>query len=299
MKTRICITGIMPERAMLRIRRAGIDLYNARKETPTSLICTVRKKDLEKVFAIYPKVCYTIYGQSPYTVQTLGDVGVGKWLGWAKRRVGFVLGAMLFCIGSLGLNTCVLGIEFTGSDVYAREAVMALEENGIRVFAPYPQGKTDVVCATLLRLKGVEFCSVKKSGLYVCVEMRVNEERLIPTRAGAFKAKHKGEILSITALSGTALKAVGDSVNKGETLIDEYFVTPSGEQEKTTVIGRAILACTCEINVQAVDEESAFATAYLTAGLGEDDYITSKEITPAKQGFAVRISYTAIESFNL
>ena len=101
MKTRIRITGIMPERALLRIRRTGAPLYSVRKETPTSLVCIVRKKDLEKIFAIYPKVCYTIYGQSPYAVQTLGDVGVWKWLGWAKRRVGFILGAMLWQLDSL------------------------------------------------------------------------------------------------------------------------------------------------------------------------------------------------------
>ena len=299
MKTRIRITGIMPERALLRIRRTGAPLYNVRKETSTSLVCTVRKKDLEKIFAIYPKVCYTIYGQSPYAVQTLGDVGVWKWLVWAKRRVGFILGAMLFCIGSLGLNACVLGVQFIGSDVYQREAVMALEENGIRVFAPYPQDKADVVCAKLLRLKGVEFCSVKKTGLYVCVEMHVNEERLTSIRAGAFKAKRSGTVLAITALSGTALKKDGDSVKKGETLIDGYFVTPSGEKQQTTVIGRVTIACVYQTTVQTTDEESAFATAYLSAGLGENDYVTSKEITPAKQGFAVRICYTATESFNL
>ena len=298
-KIRIRIHGVMPERALLRIRRAGIELANIRKENANALLCSVAQKDLQKIFAIYPKMCYNSYGHSPYSVQTLGETGALKVWTWAKRRLGFVLGGLGFCVLSLGLNACVLDVQFVGSDVYARETLAVLESNGVRAFAPYERGKEDVICASLLRLPGVEFCSVKKAGLYLRVEIRINEERLLPVRAGAYKSAHSGTLLSITALRGTAVKSVGDTIEKGETLIEDYMLTPSGERTGVDVIARALIACEYQAVIETTDEESAFAAAYLTAGLGEDDTITGKEITPAQNGYAVRIWYTAAERFNL
>ena len=298
-KVRIRIHGLMPERALLRIRRAGIELRNIRKETASTLLCNVSKKDLEKIFAIYPKLCYNEYGHSPYSVQPLGETGALRVWTWAKNRLGFLLGGLGFCVLSLGLNACVLDVQFVGSDVYARETLAVLESNGIRAFSPYETGKEDVICAALLRLPGVEFCSVKKSGLFLRVEMQVNEERLVPIRAGAYKSAHSGTVLSITALSGTALKSVGDTIEQGETLVGDYMLTPSGERTQVDVIARVLIACEYQAVIETEQEEIAFATAYLTAGLGEDDTITGKEITPVQNGYAVRIWYTAAERFNL
>ena len=98
---RMSIEGIMPERALLKLRRAGIDLYDVKKPQKNRLDFTVAQKDMQKVFAIYPDVCYNIDGQSPYAVRRLGGVGVAKPLDFIRKRVGFVLGALLYCTLSL------------------------------------------------------------------------------------------------------------------------------------------------------------------------------------------------------
>lgn len=296
---KICICGVMPERALLRLRRAEIPLRNVKKHTPTALLLTVRKKDLEKIFAIYPKTCYTVYGQSPYEVKLLGEVGFSKWLTWAKNRAGFILGALLFCILQATASNFVFGIEFVGNRTYIREALEVLETYGVTRGKTYVSGQEDLICSTLLRLRGVEFCSVKKRGLYVYVEMRINEERFETVQDGAFISSREGELLSITALGGTAVKNVGDNVKRGETLIDGYFLTPSGERVNTQVVGRAQLSCVYETAVQNVDGETAFATAYLQAEITEQDEVTRVEIQPIELGFAVRICFTATLSFNL
>ena len=298
-KFRIRIEGIMPERALLRIRRAGIKLFSVRKASQTALDCTVYKKDLEKIFAIYPKVCYTISGHSAYCVRILGEVGILKYATWIKRRAVFLLGALGFCIGSLYVDTLVFDVEFVGTSVYARETLATLEECGVRMGLPYRRGKEDLISAKLLSLRGVEFCSVKKDGLYVCVEMRLSEEMPVPIRAGAYTAEHAGEILSITALRGTALKQAGESVQKGETLIADYFTATDGEKVRVDVVGRAVIACIYEAVVEAETEEEAFATAYLSADIGEKDTLIETSLSPMQNGFCVRLRYTAVESFNL
>ena len=298
-KLRIRIEGVMPERALLRLRRAEISLFGIKKKSKTALDCSVPKKEIEKVFAIYPKVCYNIDGKSTYTVRVLGEVGIAKPLSWARRRTGFLLGALCFCIGSLYVNTLVLDVEFIGSSVYAREAQAVLEEYGARAFTPYKRGNEDLICSKLLALRGVEFCSVRKSGLYVRVEMRLSDEMPKPIRAGAYKAEHTGVVTEITAIRGTAVKTAGEEVKKGETLIEDYFTTGAGERVRVDVVGRACITCSYEAVIPVQTEEDAFATAYLSADIGDRDTLIEKSVLPVQNGFAVRLVYRAIESFNL
>lgn len=298
-KLRIRIEGVMPERALLRLRRAGVSLFGIKKKSKTELDCTVPKKEIEKVFAIYPKICYNVDGKSTYAVRVLGETGLAKPIAWAKHRLGFLLGALCFCIASLYVNTLVLGVEFVGSRVYAREAVAVLEEYGVRTFVPYKSGNEDLVCSKLLALRGVEFCSVKKFGLYLRVEMHLNDEMPVPIRAGAYKAQHTGVITELTVLRGTPVKNVGDSVVNGEVLIADYFTTVSGEKVRVDAVGRACIACVYESVIPVETEEEAFATAYLSAGIEESDVLTETRVTPTKNGFAVRLAYRAVESFNL
>ncbi len=295
----LVIEGLMPERALLRLKRAGIDLFDVKKIQKNQILLSVKKKDIQKVFAIYPKVCYNISNYSPYTVRNLGLTGVGKYLAWAKNRAGFMLGALLFCVLSLFADSFVFGIDFVGSAVYAREARAALEEYGVTPFARYSHQNEDLICAKLLALDGVEFCSVQKKGLRVQVEMRLGELPAKGLVKGNMLARHEGTLLSLTALRGTALKRAGESVVLGEPLVGGWFATDGGTEVQVEAIARASIACVYEERVSAEDSESAFADAYLQLGLSANDRITEKSVTETGDGYLVHIAYVAIESFNL
>ena len=174
-KVALEIEGLMPERALLRLKRAGIAVYNAKKVEKNKILLCVKKKDVEKVFAIYPKVCYNIENYTPYTARKVGAVGIGKLLETAKKRVGILLGIAVFCGGTLYADSYIFGIEFVGSSIYAREAYAIMEQGGIKPFAPYSHKNVDWICAQMLALDGVEFCSVKKSGLWARMEVRLGE----------------------------------------------------------------------------------------------------------------------------
>lgn len=134
---KIVIEGIMPERALSKLQREGICVYHAKKLKKNQILLSVKKKDTEKVFAICPNVCYNVSVYSPYTAKRVGSEGLLAVLDWSKKRMGVLLGALLFLSCTLVANRFVFKIDVTGTDSYRREVLAALEESGIKTFAPY------------------------------------------------------------------------------------------------------------------------------------------------------------------
>ncbi len=289
----------MPERALLRLRRAKIDLYGVKKVEKNQILFSVSKKDSEKVFAIYPNVCYNSNGYTPYTARKAGSESLLRRYQTLKARVGLLLGGLLFLSGVAFADRFAFGLSFTGTEIYAREAKQVLEKNGIQPFAPYHKDREDLVCAELLKLDGVEFCSVQKKGGYVVVEMRLSPfSSPAPTR-GDMRAKRTGKLLSLIALRGTPLKKVGDEVTAGEPLVGGWYEGKDKGQVCVEPVARAHIACVYEVEIAAQDERSAFAEAYLALELGANDVVTDKKIVKTENGYNVTICYTVIETVNL
>ncbi len=293
----------MPERALLRLKRAQIDVFDVKKTQKNQILLSVNRKDIEKVFAIYPKVCYNNSVRSAYEVRLAGKLGVFKYVEKLKNRVGFLLGAALFCAGTLLADSFVFGVEFQGDVGYERETLALLNENGIKPFSRYRSGNEDLLCANLLSLPDVEFCSVKKSGFSVIVEIRCSPFPVQTLKKGALTATRNGRIVTLTALRGTPLKEKGDTVQIGEPIVGDYFETQSGERTKVEVIARARVACAYEAEILATDKQTAFAEGYLQLNLSPNDEIKSVEITKkdeeAKNLFHVKITYEVIETLNM
>ena len=243
-------------------------------------------------------MCYNNSANAAYKVKALGAEGVGKYLEKAKDRVGLLLGGLLCFVLVNMAQPLVLSVEFIGTSVYKREALQTLEEVGIRQFAPYTKGKEDLVCAKLLALDGVEYCSVKKTGNRVAVEMRLSPFPSATTDKGNMQAKHSGEIVAMTVLRGSPLKKIGDTVRAGDTLVENCFFTEQGGQVRVEIIARARIACTYEEKIAAADEESAFATAYLQAGLTGKEILSARSVTKQDDGYLVTLNYTVVESMN-
>ncbi|MBQ8343171.1 MAG: sporulation protein YqfD [Clostridia bacterium] len=297
-KERLYIEGLMPERALLRLRRAGIPLFDVKKTDKTTLLVSVEKKDVEKVFAIYPNVCYNTGERSSFTARLAPKKGLAARLSTLKKRVGLLLGGLLFIGLTAFADGFVCGVEFVGTDAYARETYAALYEANIKMFAPYRSGKEDLICAKLLAIDGVEFCSVQKKGMRLVVEIRTAPFAKDSFQNGKLYAGHTGEIVSMTVLRGTPLKNTGDFVNAGEPLVGDWFVTEDGGQVRVQAIARVRMACTYEEEIAAASEEEAFAAAYLAVGVTENVTLTNREIAATETGFKVKLSYQALQTIN-
>ena len=84
-KEEFVLEGQMPERALLRLRRAHISLFCIKKIEKNQILFRVNRKDSEKVFAIFRSVCYNSSVCSAYTIKSHGVVGVGKYVEWLKE----------------------------------------------------------------------------------------------------------------------------------------------------------------------------------------------------------------------
>ena len=295
---RILLEGMMPERALLKLRRAQIPLYRIEKPQPNQILFHVRKQDAEKVFAIYPKALSDKTDYRAYQVKDLGAVGIGKCIETVKRRAGLLLGGLLGLSVVLASQPLVLAVDFVGTSVYARETYQALDEAGVRLFAPYKQGQVDSVCAKLLAIEDVEFCSVKKVGHRIVVETRLSPFPKTNVQTGVMRAKRAGEIVSMTVLRGTPLTKIGDTVREGDSLVGDWFSTESGGQVRVEIIARVCIACTYAIDVEADDEETAFAMAYLAQGFTEQDSIQQHSVEKADGLYRVKMLYHTIETMN-
>jgi hypothetical protein len=289
----------MPERALIRLRKAEISVFNVKKTQKNQIVLLVNAKDSEKVFAIFPNVCYNIGEYTPYTVRKMETVGVAKYVEKCYRRIGLVLGALLFCVSTLYVDRLVLGIKVVGDATYTREAHAALQTHGIKPWSVYDASKIDGVTAELLRVPTMEFCSVQKRGVFVYVEMRLSPFARNARKHGDMRAERDGTILSLTVLSGTKLKNVGEQVNIGEPLVGAYVTAEGGKQSKTDVVARAYIACTYEQTLNVETEEEAFAQAYLQIALTERDVLNEINITPTQAGFCVKANYTTVQTLNL
>ena len=87
-------------------------------------------------------------------------------------------------------------------------------------------------------------------------------------------------------------------VQAGETLVGAWFETVEGERTDVQAIARARIACTYEAIIEAEDEKSAFATAYLQLYLEQTDEIVSSFVEKKESGYQITIEYTVIETIN-
>lgn len=267
------IEAIAPLRALDKLARRGISVYDVQKLGPTKLKLRVKSKETEKIFAIFRGSCYT--------VTKIGAAGLKRLTDAALRRPGMVAGAVLFLFLSAFSNFFVLKIEVVGSGARYRErAVELLAEAGVRTFAPYGESAAESARAALLTLPSVVFAEVEKSGCVVTVRLEESAETPVPTQAKSLLAPAGGVVEELTVLRGTALAAEGDEVREGQELVGGYFETESGERKDTFAVARASIlhTYTGEFKSDTADEEAlarAVAAANMIAGGEPVDYTAS------------------------
>ncbi|MBO4939638.1 MAG: sporulation protein YqfD [Clostridia bacterium] len=301
-RERILLEGIMPERALLRLRREKIPLYDVKKVQKTQILFSISKKDSEKVFAIYPNVCYNNAVYSPFVLKKVGERGLSRYVEMAKKRIGMLVGMLAGLIVLLAADSFVFGVEFVGSAVYKREALSVLEQSGITPFAPYPKGKEDWACAQLLVISDVEYCSIKKSGGYVYVEMRISPFSKESVQTESMRAKHTGKVYALAVLRGESRVEIGQEVNVGDVLVENVFLMEDGGQVRVEPIAKVVIECIYEKEIEAETADEAFASAYLELDVSDKDRILEKTVEKTdgeRSLFHVKIRYMAIETVNM
>lgn len=213
---------LTPPRALTKLARAGISVYGASRVGTGVLRMQVKCKDIQKIFAIFPRSCYT--------VRVTGGSAPKRAVDFVKKRLALVLAAVFFAAALFCSGLFVLRIRFEGSGShYASDALSILTEAGIRPFSVYGKEKERAAELALMSLPSVNFCSVEKEGTVVTVTLEENEELPLPERAAQFVCPADGRVEELIVVRGTALVSAGDEVALGQVIVSGRVAVGEGE----------------------------------------------------------------------
>ena len=178
------------------------------------------RKQREEIIALLGNLCYTH--------NIVSTKGVLNGVISVLKRAGLVVG--MFCaVGAFLIYPhFVFAVEYNGdSDKKVQDA---LSHFGVEQGAFLWQFDEKAVEKHLLSLEGISFASVEKVGTRGCVRVvhQVPAHTSLDT-SGNTIATTDGVVSRIVVYSGTAQVAVGDTVEKGQVLIGDYYL--KGEEQ--------------------------------------------------------------------
>ncbi len=283
---RLLVQGISPERLLLKIRRLRIPIYNVKKVSATKLLLSVKTKDEKKVLALENSV-YKI--AAVYKDERLKNL---------LKRTGLWIGIACFLALTLLSGSFCLSVNVVGAEGLEHEIKEVLTEEKVKPFSRFPKD-TNRLSARILGVDGVAFCSVKRLGTTLLIEVVTSPFQKAKQESGDMKAEVFGELTELCVLSGTSQKKIGEKVSAGETLVCGYVI--AGET-KTEVFVRAFarIRVRVQITVRAQSPAVAFAKACFEefGGFLPSEEIEEKSVQETTDGYLVTIVYTAVQSMN-
>ena len=225
------IRGVNLDNLVNIVKNRGIILYNIKKPDRKTLIVSVNYADSEKFFAITRELCYNI--------KRVGEKGALRFTLKLARNAGLVIGAAAFFLFSVFADDVILSVDYYGSgSVYEREINGYLDKLNVVPFARFSSfdlpALSDGIAAAHDRISFAE-CAKEGNRLKITLVARDTTEKTFAACEELFSPAD-GVIEFIKVYRGTALKNVGDTVEKGEPVCAGY------ETVKDAVIRTGVVA---------------------------------------------------------
>lgn len=291
------IKSLTVNRALNKLAKAGVEVFNAKKIDKNCIRFSVKAKDSRKIFAIFQSSCYTI--------NRCKEKGLKKLLSFALYRIGAIIGVLLFLFLVCFSQRFVFKVEVTGSGShYKREIENLLQEQGLCFFSVFDKEKASLARSQILKLPAVSYCSVQKSGgvIFVSVEISAETPKRVPIKN--LVAKYSGTLIQLITIRGTPLFSEGDKVEKGDILVSGYELY-NDEKIPTPSIAKAIIKgeVVCQHSANEESEKSlseAYAKALLLVE-GCDILNKSASVERVEDTFVytIKVEYTAIIAVNM
>lgn len=220
-KVRILLEGYNVEQALKKLQRAKIPLFSLKRRDKKSILLTIYRKDFQKALPFFGYSCYNEgeKGDGAYRILCVRPVGVYQLLLSCKKHIAFFLGGIFFISVACLSQDIVLRVRLSGDGARQEEEIRSLlKEEGVCPFALYRPQDAPRIVSRLLSLPDVSFASVQKQGYLVDVQVIFTPSEPVYPK-GDLTSPAKGELLSLTVLSGEALVQAGDKVDKGDVLV--------------------------------------------------------------------------------
>ena len=284
------IRGLNLDALINRARKRGIALYNVKKYGNKRLIVTVSFNQSQNFFAIAKELCYNI--------KKLGESGRAKFLLWMYRSLGVFIGSVLIIASAVYFDGVLLGVTYTGGgSIYKSEVAEYLSSLGIDKFSSFSsfdlQRLEDGILSSNPHLN---FGSWKKGGsrLVIDLELKKEDVKTLDGNVYSMFSDVDGIIQSVNVYRGTAKVTVGQTVKKGDLLVDGYAVVKD-QTVKINVLAAVTLTCQSQFNYIFDDDKSAEKAIMFAEQELSDKQITDSEVVVTRVdgrfNYSVKLSY--------
>lgn len=244
----VVIKGLNLDRLINVLNKKGIELFSIRKMGNKTLTLRIKESDMQKFFAITNELCYNVKVKS-----TGGKFYIPFYL---IKNFGIIIGAVIFTVCAVIFNDTLLDYSFSGTgSLYKNEVVSFLSEKGVKKYSRFSEIDLKTLGDEILSsFNGLSFASCEKRGNRLYIDLVLSEEKreVISGDVPYLISDADGVLTELKVYRGTAKLNVGDSVKKGDVIVDGYVLIRDTEV-KVSVIARAVIVS--EYSEEYVSEE--------------------------------------------
>lgn len=277
------------EGALKKLAKANIAVYKLKKRA-SRVQFGVRQEYTQKVFAIFSHSCYN-------TV-IVKKSGVQRLKIFLKKRFALIVGGALFVAAAVTSGNAVLKIKVVGSGEYLSPQIISIARScGAREWSFCRNMDAPLMQARIMALPDVSFCSVRRDGAYLLIDVRTEAEHTAHADDKPLRAPVSGEIYRIVAICGTSEKATGDRVEAGDVLIGAYELSADGGQTPCLAVGFAEIKAGATLSLVFPEENEENTQAALKAAALYSDEVLEKSYTvsPCEGGVTYKVSFTYLK----
>ena len=269
-KNTYLVQGLNLDRFLLVAKNKGITLYDIKKITNKRLIVSVSIKESENFFAIAKELCYNI--------KKIKEKGVLLPLLMLWRKVGIVIGAIIFCTACYVYNDFIYGFTFTGSGSVCEKEVLAyLNGQGIKPLTRFSDINIERLEDQILSINPhLSFVGITKKGNNLCFDLALASQNTDTLSGNVYSLKSdvSGTVERIKVYRGTAVVKEGEKVMSGDLIVDGYM-TIKEQTVKINVIATVSLIVSKEFTYFDKEPGKQDKATLLAKAMMEDNDVVS------------------------
>lgn len=269
------------------LHRKKINAYEFSLNSENECNITIDFSDSRKFFAICKNMCYN--------KTIIKYKGVLSPLTFFIKRLGFIIGGILFvCLTAL-FNDVLLSVKVTGSgSCFSEQTKSIVYQEGATKYSlfsrlDYKKIETEV----LTQNPRLSFVSVKKQGNILVVDtvLSSSEPSVLGKNTSDLVCEIDGVIEEITVFRGTALVTKGQQIKAGDKLVGAFLLGKDGQEYKTFVIARVKILKNSEYFYKCEGQsEVDVSIAYALAEFNEMGEIKQKRHEVVDGGIKVTLT---------
>lgn len=303
-RTEYLIEGANADRLINLFKSKGIILYDVKKRPFSRLNFSISTQQDKIFFAIVRDLCYTTDSsinsnglkrgvKSPFESQNIliatkkecgynvikkGKVGAFSPLYNISKKIGVIIGVIVFSLSAFFVDDVIFSIEYQGSGkVLERQVENFLLDKGVAKFSRFSAIDVDLLSDQILASnQSLSFAQCYKRGNRLIVELILSKDAVEPIKTDVYSliSDVDGEIESIKIYRGNGLLTVGDNVKKGDVIVDGS-ITVNDKTTTTFVLAKVTIKTALEFSFVLGDNSEEVAVALALSQVGDKQIIST------------------------